>query len=60
MPYTPTLLAIKAVFLGDVAVILESITCISTFTIIVLYSAAKIFTKVVTGRLFARGLRSRD
>jgi ABC-2 type transport system permease protein len=62
LPYTHTLLAIKAIFLGDVPVILRSIAYISAFTVVVLYGAAKIFTteRVITGRLFARRLRSRD
>lgn len=59
LPYTHTLLAIKAIFLGDIAVIIRSIVYISAFTIVVLYVAARIFTseRVVTGRLFARRLR---
>jgi ABC-2 type transport system permease protein len=62
LPYTHTLLAIKAIFLGDVPVILRRIAYISAFTVVVLYGAAKIFTteRVITGRLFARRLRSRD
>jgi len=59
-PYTHTLLAVKAIFIGDLPVILRSIAYIAVFTIIVLYVAAKIFTteKVITGRLFARRSRS--
>jgi len=62
LPYTHTLLAVKAVFIGDVSVILRSVAYISVFTVIVLYLAAKIFTseRVITGRLFARRLRSRS
>jgi ABC-2 type transport system permease protein len=61
LPYTHTILAVKAVFLGDVPLILRSIIYISVFTTAVLYLAARIFTteRVITGRLFARriGLR---
>lgn len=61
LPYTHTLLAIKAIFLGDVAVVVRSMIYISLFTMAVLYIAARIFTseKVVTGRLFSRRRRIR-
>jgi ABC-2 type transport system permease protein len=61
LPYTHTILAVKAVFLGDVPVILRSIIYISVFTTAVLYLAARIFTteRVITGRLFAKRLRPR-
>jgi ABC-2 type transport system permease protein len=61
LPYTHTILAVKAVFLGDVPIILRSIIYISVFTTAVLYLAARIFTteRVITGRLFAKRLRPR-
>ena len=62
LPYTHTILAVKAVFLGDVPLILRSIIYISVFTTAVLYLAARIFTteRVITGRLFARRIGLRD
>lgn len=62
LPYTHTLLAIKAIFFGDITVIIRSIAYISAFTIVTLYIAARIFTseRVVTGRLFTRRQRSKE
>jgi ABC-2 type transport system permease protein len=62
LPYTHTLLAIKAIFLGDVAIVVRSMIYISLFTMAVLYIAARIFTseRIVTGRLFSRRLAIRD
>ena len=56
MPYTHSILASKAAFIGDYITMLRSIACISLFTIVVLYIAAKIFTteKVITARLTLR------
>jgi len=53
MPYTHSILASKAAFTGDYFIIFRSMICISLFTGIVLYIAAKIFTteKVITARL---------
>jgi len=61
IPYTHSILASKAAFMGDYFTMLRSITYISAFTIAVLYIAAKIFTteKIVTARISfrKRGLR---
>ena len=56
MPYTHSILAFKAAFIGDYFTMLRSIAYISLFTLIVLYIAAKIFTteKVITARLTLR------
>ena len=61
IPYTHTVLAAKAVFMGDFPLLIRSIAYISVFTVIVLYIAAKIFTteKVVTGRISFKKLRMR-
>jgi len=59
MPYTHSILASKAAFVGDYIIMLRSIVCISIFTIVVLYIAAKIFTteRVITARLTLRKRR---
>jgi len=56
MPYTHSIVASKAAFVGDYLTMLRSIAGISLFTLIVLYIAAKIFTteKVITARLTLR------
>jgi len=56
LPYTHTILASKAVFLGDYAIVLRSILYITAFTIAILYVAAKIFTseRVITARIRPR------
>jgi len=63
IPFTHSILASKAVFMGDYQLLLRSIGYISVFTVIVLYIAAKIFTseKVITGRVSFRkiGIRLR-
>ncbi|MCS7120959.1 MAG: ABC transporter permease [Nitrososphaerota archaeon] len=53
IPYTHSLLAYKAAFLGDYFVMLRSILYISLFTFALLYFAAKIFTteRIVTARI---------
>jgi len=58
LPYTHTILASKAVFLGDNITVLTSILYISLFTVIILYIAAKIFTseRVITARIRPRKL----
>jgi len=62
MPYTHSILASKAAFMGDYFIIFRSIACISLFTIVVLYIAAKIFTteKVITLRLRLRKPKIRE
>ena len=53
IPYTHSILASRAAFVGDYAIMIRSIFCIVLFTVIVLYIAAKIFTteKVITAKL---------
>lgn len=62
MPYTHSILASKAAFVGDYATMIRSIFCISLFTVIILYIAAKIFTteKVITAKLTWRKPRVRQ
>jgi len=56
MPYTHAILASKAAFVGDYFIMLRSIACISLFSIIILYIAARIFTteKIITAKLTLR------
>ncbi|MFB0503973.1 MAG: ABC transporter permease [Candidatus Bathyarchaeia archaeon] len=53
LPYTHSIIASKAAFMGDYFIMLRSIAYISLFTIVILYIAAKIFTteKIVTARI---------
>jgi len=53
LPYTHSIIASKAAFMGDYFIMLRSIAYISLFTVVILYIAAKIFTteKIVTARL---------
>jgi len=59
MPYTHSILASKAAFVGDYFIMFRSIAYVSLFTLAVLYIAAKIFTteKVITARLTLRKLK---
>ncbi|MFC1802781.1 ABC transporter permease [Thermoproteota archaeon] len=52
IPYTHSIIAAKAVFLGDYFVVMRSIFFISIWTITVLYIAAKIFSteRIITAR----------
>jgi ABC-2 type transport system permease protein len=52
IPYTHSMLATKAAFLGNYWIILRSIVYISIFTIVVLWIAAKIFSteRIITSR----------
>jgi len=61
LPYTHSIIASKAAFLGDYWTMVRSIAYISLFTVAVLYFAAKIFTteKIVTARISFRKLRMR-
>ena len=56
VPYTHTILASQAIFMGDYSTVFTSILYISLFTVIVLYIAAKIFTseRVITARIRPR------
>lgn len=53
LPYTHSIIASKAAFMGDYFIMLRSIAYISLFTVVILYIAAKIFTteKIVTARI---------
>jgi len=53
LPYTHSIIASKAAFMGDYFIMLRSIAYISLFTIVILYIAARIFTteKIVTARI---------
>jgi ABC-2 type transport system permease protein len=52
IPYTHTMLATKAAFLGDYWLMIRSIGYISVFTVVVLWAAAKIFSteRIITSR----------
>jgi len=62
VPYTHSILASKAAFMGDYATMLVSIGYISLFTVAILYVTARIFTseRIITARLSfgRRGPRS--
>lgn len=53
LPYTHSLLASRAIFMGDYITALTSIGYITIFTVIVLYVAARIFTseRVITAKI---------
>lgn len=59
IPFTHSILAAKATFIGDYFTVFTSIAYISLFTVAVLYIAAKIFTseRVITGRTSLRRWR---
>ncbi|MEM2129943.1 MAG: ABC transporter permease [Candidatus Bathyarchaeia archaeon] len=61
IPYTHSIIATKAAFLGDYFTMLISIAYVSAFTIAVLYIAARIFTteKIVTARISFKKLKIR-
>ncbi|MGD2142823.1 MAG: ABC transporter permease [Candidatus Bathyarchaeota archaeon] len=52
IPYTHSIVASKAAFLGNYALVLRSIGYIAAFTLVVLYVAAKIFSteRIITAR----------
>jgi ABC-2 type transport system permease protein len=52
IPYTHTMLATKAAFLGNYWIVIRSIAYISVFTLVVLWIAAKIFSteRIITAR----------
>jgi len=56
LPYTHSIIASKAAFMGDYSIMLRSIAYICAFTIAILYIAAKIFTteKIITARISFR------
>lgn len=59
LPYTHSIIASKAAFMGDYFIMLRSIAYICAFTIAILYIAAKIFTteKIITARISFKKLR---
>jgi ABC-2 type transport system permease protein len=52
IPYTHTMIATKAAFLGDYFIVMRSIFFISIWTVALLYIAAKIFSteRIITAR----------
>ena len=61
IPYTHTMLATKAAFLGDYWTMVRSILYISAFTVVVLWVAARIFSteRIITARFTSFSLRRR-
>jgi ABC-2 type transport system permease protein len=61
IPYTHTMLATKAAFLGNYWIIVRSIGYISVFTVVVLWAAAKIFSteRIITSRFTNLTFRKR-
>ena len=59
IPYTHSILASKAAFLGDYVIVIRSIAYIAVFTVIVLYGAARIFSseRIITSRFTSINLR---
>ncbi|RLI09766.1 hypothetical protein DRO42_03460 [Candidatus Bathyarchaeota archaeon] len=59
IPYTHSIVASKAAFLGNYAAVAGSIAYISVFTVVVLYVAARIFSteRVITARIRSFSLR---
>jgi ABC-2 type transport system permease protein len=53
VPYTHSILASKAAFMGDYATMLISIGYISLFTVAILYVTARIFSteRIITARI---------
>jgi ABC-2 type transport system permease protein len=60
IPYTHSIIASKAAFLGNYAVVIRSISYIAAFTIVVLYIAARIFSteRIITSRFTSFSLRN--
>lgn len=60
IPYTHSIIASKAAFLGNYAVVIRSIGYIAAFTIVVLYIAARIFSteRIITSRFTSFSLRN--
>lgn len=59
IPYTHSIIASKAAFLGNYDIVLRSIVYISAFTVVVLYIAARIFSteRIITARIRSFNLR---
>jgi len=64
IPYTHTMLATKAAFMGNYGIMMRSILYISAFTVLVLWIAAKIFSteRIITARFtsFSFGKKKRQ
>ena len=60
IPYTHSIVASKAAFLGNYAVVVRSIAYIAAFTVAVLYVAARIFSteRIITARFTSFSLKS--
>jgi len=60
IPYTHSIVASKAAFLGNYLVVARSIVYITAFTVAVLYLAARIFSteRIITARIRSFSLRS--
>jgi ABC-2 type transport system permease protein len=60
IPYTHSIIASKAAFLGNYALVLRSIGYILAFTLVVLYIAARIFSteRIITARFTSFDLRN--
>ena len=59
IPYTHSIVAAKAAFMGNYMVIARSIVYILAFTVVVLYLAARIFSteRIITARIRPQGIR---
>jgi ABC-2 type transport system permease protein len=60
IPYTHSITASKAAFLGNYALVLRSIGYITVFTVVVLYIAARIFSteRIITARFTSLDIKS--
>jgi ABC-2 type transport system permease protein len=60
IPYTHSIIASKAAFLGNYAVVMGSISYIAAFTVVVLYLAARIFSteRIITARFTSFSFRN--
>jgi len=61
IPYTHTMLATKAAFMGNYWIMMRSILYISAFTVLVLWVAAKIFSteRIITARFMSFSFRKK-
>jgi ABC-2 type transport system permease protein len=59
IPYTHSIIASKAAFLGNYSLVLRSIGYIAVFTIVVLFIAARIFSteRIITARFTSLNLK---
>jgi ABC-2 type transport system permease protein len=58
IPYTHSIIATKAAFLGNYFVVIRSIVFITIWTVVVLYIAARIFSteRIITARFTASSI----